>query len=488
MKNKTISKIIFTRVFVIITLSSILTLIAGIWIIRDYYLRISLNELLPDAIRISEALSTDPNQAVFTDRTDIIVKAYDASLAESFNLIIPKVTFDSGPDVASSDESEKTFHHPVITDSVIKEALSPYMNSLLSGKSVRDIRSLPPLKGTSIVVGLPIVKNDIVIGALLVLHPTVEYNSTFYGFLYSYGFLVLAFSLFISVVLYLSIRNIVKPLKAMSELAQNLTNGHYNGYLEQNEFYEIKVLADSLNTLSTQLKSERDKTELLERKRDEYFSNVSHELKSPLIAIRGMSEAINDHMITDPSELERYHAVIFSESIRMQQLIDDMLYLSRLKDSQDSIQMVTLDLRDLLEKFVTKYRIIADDMDISFTSVLPSEPVYILGSEQLIQQVFSCLVDNAIKFTPSEGNISIQMEHTSESILIKVADSGHGIAPEDLPYIFDRYFKADKARQYKGSGLGLAITKAIVELLSGEIEVMSQVKKGTEFLIRFPAI
>ena len=78
MKNKTISKMIFTRVFVIITLSSILTLIAGIWIIRDYYLRISLNELLPDAIRLSEALSTDPNQAVVTDRTDIIVMAYDA--------------------------------------------------------------------------------------------------------------------------------------------------------------------------------------------------------------------------------------------------------------------------------------------------------------------------------------------------------------------------------------------------------------------------
>ena len=488
MKNKNILRIIFRRVLAIITIASVIALITGIWIIKTYYLRTSLEDLFPDAIKISEALATDPNQIIVTDRTDIIVKAYNSSFHESFNLINPNINFETIPEESGFDLESRPFHHPVITDSMIKEALKPYHSSILTGSVIQDIRSLPPLEGTSIIIGLPIVQCESIIGTVFILHPSVEYSSSFYGFLYSYGILVLAFTAFISAILYFSIKRIVKPLQEMTSIAQDLSKGHFNGYLSQNEFYEIEVLAGSLNTLSTQLRSEKEKTELLEKKRNEYFTNISHELKSPLIAIRGMSEAINDHMITDPIELQRYHTVILSESIRMQQLIEDMLYLSRLKDNQDSISLAEVNINEVMKKVVSKYSIIADDMDITFNTCLTNDPIYIVGTEQLIQQIFSCLIDNALKFTPSGGTISIHMMHSPENVILKVIDSGEGIAAEHLPYIFDRYFKADKARGHKGSGLGLAITKAIVELLHGDIKVISQIEKGTEFIICFPLI
>ena len=156
MIHKTISRIIFIRVLLIITVTSVIALILGTWIIRNYYLRTSLEELMPDAIRISEALAEDPYHSVVTDRTDVIIKAYNPNFDESFHLTNPNITPSSLPD-AESGIDMNAFRHPVITDSTIKEALDPYMSSVLSGNMVKDIHPLPPLEGTSIVVGLPIV-------------------------------------------------------------------------------------------------------------------------------------------------------------------------------------------------------------------------------------------------------------------------------------------------------------------------------------------
>ena len=223
-------------------------------------------------------------------------------------------------------------------------------------------------------------------------------------------------------------------------------------------------------------------SERLEQTRRDYVANVSHELRSPLTAMRALIEPLSDGMVSDEADRQRYYGILLRENIRLSRLIDDMLELSRLQAGNLSVQMEVFSLASLFQDLAAKYGPRAEEQKLSL--VLPDNshdcpPAY--GDPDRVEQVLIILIDNAIKFTPPGGRIDLQFEWNDSQILVHVCDNGIGIAPADIKHVFDRFYKADKAHQQPGTGLGLSIAREILRLMAQSISVRSQEGQGAVF-------
>ena len=223
-------------------------------------------------------------------------------------------------------------------------------------------------------------------------------------------------------------------------------------------------------------------SERLEQTRRDYVANVSHELRTPLTAIRALLEPLNDGMVNEEADRRRYYNILLRETARLSHLINDMLELSRLQAKSLPIHMRKISMLDLLSDLKLKYQSQVEDLSLSLDipDYLPDCPDA-LGDQERIEQVLVILIDNAMKFTPENGEISIRLTWDHTTIYLTVADTGVGIKPEDLDHVFDRFYKADKAHQQPGTGLGLSIAREILRLMDQSISVESKPGQGTAF-------
>ncbi len=227
----------------------------------------------------------------------------------------------------------------------------------------------------------------------------------------------------------------------------------------------------------------KDVTELerLEKTRRDYVANVSHELRTPLTAVRGLLEPLSDGMITDEETRQRYYKIMLREVIRLSRLITDMLQLSRLQSGTEHMEVAPVDLEELLQDTKQNYQNEAAQRGIRLELDAENVPFAMTDSDR-VEQLLVILLDNAMHYTPQGGSITISAaETTGDRILVTVADTGCGIEPEDLPHIFERFFKTDKSRREGGTGLGLSIAKQIIDKLGENIFVESEIGKGTSF-------
>jgi signal transduction histidine kinase len=227
----------------------------------------------------------------------------------------------------------------------------------------------------------------------------------------------------------------------------------------------------------------KDVTDLerLEKTRRDYVANVSHELRTPLTAVRGLLEPLSDGMITDEETKQRYYRIMLREVIRLSRLITDMLELSRLQSGTEHMELHAVDLVELLQDTRQNYVNEAAQRGISLNLQLEQIP-YAMTDEDRVEQLLVILIDNAMRYTPEGGSITISASQTKgERILVTVSDTGCGIAPDDLPHIFERFFKTDRSRKEGGTGLGLSIAKQIIDKLGENIYVESRPNEGTSF-------
>jgi len=227
--------------------------------------------------------------------------------------------------------------------------------------------------------------------------------------------------------------------------------------------------------------------ERLEQMRRDYVANISHELRTPLTGIRGMVEPLLDgYMDTEEEKMDCYR-VIYQETRRLEKLIGEMLDMSRLQAGRAQVELEPMCIEGVLEAAQRRMRERAQEggvqMSITFSEPLPQ----IMGDENRILQVLIILLDNALSFTPPGGSITIYTRVQGRFVYVGVRDTGAGIDPSDLPYIWERFYKADKSRmRTTGTGLGLAIAKLVVECMGGRISVSSEVGKGAEFEFSVP--
>ena len=219
--------------------------------------------------------------------------------------------------------------------------------------------------------------------------------------------------------------------------------------------------------------------ERLEQTRRDYVANVSHELRTPLTAVRGLLEPLSDGMVKDAETQKRYYDIMMHEVLRMSRLITDLLQLSRLQSGSEYMEVSAVNLQELLEEMQQNYKVEAAQHGIRLELKAENVP-YAMTDRDRVEQILVILIDNAMRYTPEGGSITLSAE-AGERIVVSVTDTGCGIAAEELPHLFERFYKVDKSRKEGGTGLGLSIAKQIIDNLGEQITVQSVVGKGTSF-------
>ncbi|OBZ16457.1 HAMP domain-containing sensor histidine kinase [Bacillus sp. FJAT-26390] len=279
----------------------------------------------------------------------------------------------------------------------------------------------------------------------------------------------------------ISARYIVKPLKTMTTATKRLAKGNFDVELTLKRKDELGILAQSINEMAIELKQ-------LEQMRQDFVSNVSHEIQSPLTAISGFAKVLmNDKLILGHDRV-KYLGYIVSESKRLSRLSDNLLQLASLESEHHPFKAARFNLDEQIRQVVVACEPLWSskriDMDLALSAALPISADY----DQL-HQVWVNLIGNSIKFTPEGGKVRIEMAGNNHLVTVTVHDSGCGISEEQQARIFERFYKADRSRNRsnEGNGLGLAIVKKIVDLHGGTIEVSSIIGQGTAVTINLPA-
>ena len=229
----------------------------------------------------------------------------------------------------------------------------------------------------------------------------------------------------------------------------------------------------------------RDMTEMerTETMRREYVANVSHELRTPLTALRGLLEPLADGMVRKKEDRQRYYKIMLHEVMRLSRLITDMMTLSRLQSGTEYMELVKVDLYELVNEIAGGYSSTVSNKGVHLVVDCPAPVPECMTDPDRIEQVVVILLDNAVRYTPEGGTITIGLRNRQKHVELSVTDTGVGIPEKDLPHIFERFYKVDKSRGEGGTGLGLSIAQFIMDKLGEGITVKSEVGKGTRFTL-----
>ncbi|OQY36147.1 MAG: hypothetical protein B6I38_00240 [Anaerolineaceae bacterium 4572_5.1] len=277
-------------------------------------------------------------------------------------------------------------------------------------------------------------------------------------------------------------RWVATPLNRMVDATRDVAAGEYR-LIPLKGPAEVKVLAQAFNEMSARVKASQ-------QSQKDFVANVSHELKTPLTSIQGFSQAILDGTVDSLESLGQAAGIIHAESSRMYRLVVDLLDLARLDAGTAALNRESLNVEALLRGVVDKFAPQAEEANISLKLVVEPVPTCI-GDADRLAQVFTNLVDNALKHTPPAGEVSIHAGYQKETINISITDTGEGIPQEALSRVFERFYQVDKSRkngEKPSTGLGLAIAQQIIQAHQGKITVNSTMGEGSVFVVHLPAI
>lgn len=276
--------------------------------------------------------------------------------------------------------------------------------------------------------------------------------------------------------LYMSSR-ISSPIVRVIGAAENIAKGNYNDKIPSiSSTEELDRLTASINRLSDELQKQ-------EALRKRLTTDVAHELRTPLTALQGNMEALIDG-IWEPDK-ERLESCL-EEILRLSRLVSELQGLAELEGENSALKLSETNLRALAQRAVDSFQAETLKKQISVTVEGPS--VVMQADSDKISRIFVNLISNAVKYTPNGGSVKINLSSGNGKVLIRVEDTGVGISQEDLPYIFERFYRTDRSRNSRtgGAGIGLTIVKAITEMHHGKISVQSEVGTGTKFEILLP--
>ncbi|MEQ8838679.1 MAG: ATP-binding protein, partial [Lacipirellulaceae bacterium] len=227
----------------------------------------------------------------------------------------------------------------------------------------------------------------------------------------------------------------------------------------------------------------------LEGLRQQFVSNVSHELKTPLSSIKAYTETLLNGAIEDEENRVRFLERIDEQADRLNQLIHDMLSLARIEAGRDILDVKSLPLAPLISQCVADHESLAASKPVRLVNEAAETSLKVAADEESLRQVLSNLIDNALKYTPPDGEVRVRVQQDEELVTIEVADTGIGIAPQHQDRLFERFYRVDKARSRElgGTGLGLSIVKHLCQAMNGEVTVSSEIGKGSQFRVKLPA-
>ena len=289
-------------------------------------------------------------------------------------------------------------------------------------------------------------------------------------------------ALLLSLVLaYVLSRWVADPLQQVVLAARNYPSESMKP-VEPRGPQEVQALTRAFNSMVSRVQS-------TQKSQRDFVANVSHELKTPLTSIQGFAQAMLDGTTDSPEARKQAAQVIYNESGRMHRMALDLLDLARLEGGTADLNISAVDAGALLRGVAEKFSLQAQKSNINLQVNVPGNLPTLIGDGDRLAQVFTNLVDNALKFTPANGQVTLSAAADKAEIEFLVTDSGTGVPNEALPHLFDRFYQADSSRtggEEHGAGLGLAIAQEIVQAHGGKIGVRSSVGQGTTFTIRLP--
>ena len=275
-------------------------------------------------------------------------------------------------------------------------------------------------------------------------------------------------------------KRVTRPVLALESATRQMEQGNLRVRVDlQNERQqEFVSLANSFNGMAEQVEQTVSTLRA-------FIADAAHELHTPLTALQTNIELARHG--ESVSERTIYLSRAQEQGRRLEALVKSLLDLSRIESVQSNQDFVPLDLKGLVGEISEQFASRAEQSDCSFTLDMPGEKIIVEGNELQIKQVLANLLENALKFTPENGSILLTLRRVDDHALLTIRDTGIGISPEDLPYMFERFHRGRNASEYAGNGLGLAIVKAIVESRSGSVEAQSQgIGKGSTFTVKLP--
>ena len=391
----------------------------------------------------------------------------------------------TGNIVQGRNEKGRSFSYlklPPNAEETIKKAIS--------GETTTTENFNDYLNENSITVAVPI-KNGQTIEGVVLLHSPVKYMSS----ALKSGIYTLIFSILVALILasisavWLSI-SFTKPLNKIRDTTTELAKGNYEVTTQVKQSDEIGELAKSIDKLALQLDKSSKESERFEKMRQNFIANISHELRTPITVIRGSIEAICDGIISDPKQLKDYNEQILSDSIHLQRLINDLIDLTKLQNTDFSIDKSTINLFEIINDAVRSMKQISTKkgvkINFSAENAIEEDRYLFVGDYQRIRQMIIIVLDNAIKFSNENQKVDILLKKENKKYELKICDSGRGIDPENIGKIFNRYHKSNTEENKNGMGLGLAIAKEIALRHNIEIFVKSVPNIKTVFTFLIP--
>jgi len=282
---------------------------------------------------------------------------------------------------------------------------------------------------------------------------------------------------------------VTERINLLEGAAKRLARGNLQTRVPVTGRDEVASLSTAFNQMAEQLQAADQKQRELESLRRDLIAWVSHDLQTPLASMRAVLEAISDGVVDEPEMVKRYLATAQRDVMSLSALIDDLFQMSQLDAGGFPLHRASASLSDLVSDTLESFSQIAMQQEIILEGNVESDVDPVLMDTQAIGRVLNNLISNALRHTPPQGRVSLWVRRTAQGVEVTVSDTGEGIRAEDIPHIFERFYRGDAARSRNrdtGAGLGLAIARGIVNAHGGDIQVQSQFGKGTQFTFHLP--
>ncbi len=346
-------------------------------------------------------------------------------------------------------------------ESLSTEDVTDALREVLQGNEVQK-RLSSDQGGEIFTVAVPWVQNGAVLGAVFIHTSAQVVEAEYKGIVFqvAVGFAVSALLSVLAAVFYT--RRITRPLTGITKVAEAMSNGNFSVRAGADGVNEIKQMAASINVMA-------DKLSKVEEGRREFVANVSHELRAPVTSVHSFVTGMLDGTIPE-EEHKKYLQIVSDETIRMKKLISDLLQLSRMDDGAETLTCTDFDINEAIRRVIIGRMNDIDAARIQLHLDFDTEACFVHADADRIAQVLHNLVDNALKYLPVNGNLTISTILVHDKVAVTVTNDGAPILPQDRPHIFERFYRADKAHTVgKGTGLGLSICKRILALHGEDI-------------------
>jgi signal transduction histidine kinase len=281
---------------------------------------------------------------------------------------------------------------------------------------------------------------------------------------------------------------ITDRIELLKQAAEKLAKGALETRVPVSGRDEVASLATTFNQMAAQIQAADLKQRELERLRTDLIAWVGHDLQTPLASIRAILEALADGVVDDPETVQRYLATAQRDVRSLSMLIDDLFQMAQLDAGGLPLDRASSSLADLISDTLESFSELAARRGVTLEGGLESSVDPVFMDTQRIGRVLNNLISNAVRHTPSGGRVEVRARRLSAGVQVTISDTGEGIYPEDLPHVFERFYRGEKSRSRLtgGAGLGLAIARGIVQAHGGQIHAESQPEQGTRFIFTLP--